>query len=225
MEREVTVWESSKQKKTVFTSNAENLGQLKEELLAHDVDLANMSILEGVSHTQLLSDESILPHDIPYRGTVTNNLMIYLTLQNKKVSSGIDRKEIGAWIKAEGLSDVLRAEYGDNWTRVSTDNLIKFYNKHHNAAQPEEETPATTAETTAQPAEAKAEEHKETPKDNKEPNLLAWAKAVTEFLYNQDITDYDENQELLGYLNGAEAPKEPEGGFSKDEINAMIGGF
>lgn len=29
MERTVTVWESSKQKKTVFTSNAETLGELK----------------------------------------------------------------------------------------------------------------------------------------------------------------------------------------------------
>lgn len=212
MERKVTVWESSKQKKTVFTSNAETLGELKSEMQAHDIDLTNMSILEGVSHTQLLSDESVLPHDIPYRGERTNNLMIYLTLQNKKVSSGIDRKEIGAWIKENNLSDALFAEFHNNWTRVSTDNLIKFYNEHKDAA----------------PAALKAEDEKpaETPETPSNSGLIKWAKRVTEILYEEDIIDGYQNDELNALLGGDNSDEEDdEGGFSKDEIDAMIGGF
>lgn len=220
MERTVTVWESSKQKKTVFTSNAETLGELKSEMQAHDIDLTNMSILEGVSHTQLLSDESVLPHDIPYRGERTNNLMIYLTLQNKKVSSGIDRKEIGAWIKENNLSDALFAEFHNNWTRVSTDNLIKFYNEHKDAApaapKAEDEKPAETPET--------PETHKdETPSNS---GLIKWAKRVTEILYEEDIIGGYQNDELNALLGGDNSDEEDdEGGFSKGEIGTMIGGF
>lgn len=212
MERKVTVWESSKQKKTVFTSNAETLGELKSEMQAHDIDLTNMSILEGVSHTQLLSDESVLPHDIPYKGERTNNLMIYLTLQNKKVSSGIDRKEIGAWIKENNLSDALFAEFHNNWTRVSTDNLIKFYNEHKDAA----------------PAAPKAEDEKpaETPETPSNSGLIKWAKRVTEILYEEDIIDGYQNDELNALLGGDNSDEEDdEGGFSISEINTMIGGF
>ena len=204
MERTVTVWESSKQKKSVFTSQAETLGQLKSEMLEHDIDLDNMSILERVSHTQLLSDESVLPHAIPYRGERTNNLMIYLTLQNKKVSSGIDRKEIGAWIKENNLSDALFAEFHNNWTRVSTDNLIKFYNEH------------------------KDEEPKDEHKDGTPANscLIKWAKKVTEILYEEDIIGGYRNAELNALLGGDNSDEEDdEGGFSKGEIDAMIGGF
>ena len=225
MERNVTVWESSKQKKTVFTSNAETLGELKSEMLAHDIDLTNMSILEGVSHTQLLSDESVLPHDIPYKGERTNNLMIYLTLQNKKVSSGIDRKEIGAWIKENNLSDALFAEFHNNWTRVSTDNLIKFYNEHKDAApaapKAEDEKPAETPETpeTHEDEEPKAE----TPANS---GLIKWAKRVTEILYEEDIFNGYQNDELNALLGGGNSDEEDdEGGFSKSEIDAMIGGF
>jgi hypothetical protein len=217
MERTVTVWESSKQKKTVFTSNAETLGELKSEMQAHDINLTNMSILEGVSHTQLLSDESVLPHDIPYKGERTNNLMIYLTLQNKKVSSGIDRKEIGAWIKENNLSDALFAEFHNNWTRVSTDNLIKFYNEHKGAApaalKAEEEKPAETPET--------PETHKdETPANS---GLIKWAKRVTRILYEEDIIDGYRNVELNALLDGDNS--DDEGGFSMGEIDTMIGGF
>ncbi len=220
MERTVTVWESSKQKKTVFTSNAETLGELKSEMQAHDIDLTDMSILEGVSHTQLLSDESVLPHDIPYRGERTNNLMIYLTLQNKKVSSGIDRKEIGAWIKENNLSDALFAEFHNNWTRVSTDNLIKFYNEHKDAApaapKAEDEKPAETPET--------PETHKdETPANS---CLIKWTKRVTEILYEEDIIDGYLNDELNALLGGDNSDEEDdEGGFSIGEIDTMIGGF
>lgn len=212
MERIVTVWESSKQKKTVFTSNAETLGELKSEMQAHDIDLTDMSILEGVSHTQLLSDESVLPHDIPYRGERTNNLMIYLTLQNKKVSSGIDRKEIGAWIKENNLSDALFAEFHNNWTRVSTDNLIKFYNEHKDAA----------------PAAPKAEDEKpaETPETPSNSGLIKWAKRFTEILYEEGIIDGYQNDELNALLGGDNSDEEDdEGGFSISEINTMIGGF
>lgn len=225
MERTVTVWESSKQKKTVFTSNAETLGELKSEMQAHDIDLTDMSILEGVSHTQLLSDESVLPHDIPYKGERTNNLMIYLTLQNKKVSSGIDRKEIGAWIKENNLSDALFAEFHNNWTRVSTDNLIKFYNEHKDAApaapKAEDEKPAETPET--------PETHKdEEPKDETPSNsgLIKWAKRVTKILYREDIIYGYQYIELNALLDGDNSDEEDdEGGFSKGEIDAMIGGF
>lgn len=211
MEREITVWESAKQKKTVFTSNAETLGQLKEELAQQGIDVTNMSILEGVSHTQLLSNESILPHDIPYRGEVTNNLLIYLTLQDKKVASGvIDRYAIGNWIKENNLQDELLDVFGDNWTRVSTENLVKFYEAHQ-VAQSMGETGKSEEEN------SKALE-----------NILNWASKLTEILFDADILTYreaSELKELLAYAAEESESEDTKGGFSKSEIEDMISEF
>lgn len=211
MEREITVWESAKQKKTVFTSNAETLGQLKEELAQQGIDVTNMSILEGVSHTQLLSNESILPHDIPYRGEVTNNLLIYLTLQDKKVASGvIDRYAIGNWIKENNLQDELLDVFGDNWTRVSTENLVKFYEAHQ-ADQSMGETGKPKEEN------SKALE-----------NILNWASKLTEILFDADILTYreaSELKELLAYASENCEHEDTKGGFSKSEIEDMISEF
>lgn len=211
MEREITVWESAKQKKTVFTSHAETLGQLKEELAQQNIDVTNMSILEGVSHTQLLSNESILPHDIPYRGEVTNNLLIYLTLQDKKVASGvIDRYAIGDWIKKNNLQYDLIKAFGDNWTRVSTENLVKFYEEHQ-ATQSMGET--------GKPKEENSKTLE---------NLLNWASKLTEILFDIDALNYKETSELnklLAYAAEESESEDTKGGFSRSEIDDMINEF
>lgn len=211
MEREITVWESAKQKKTVFTSHAETLGQLKEELAQQNIDVTNMSILEGVSHTQLLSNESILPHDIPYRGEVTNNLLIYLTLQDKKVASGvIDRYAIGNWIKENNLQDELMETFGDNWTRVSTENLVKFYEAHQAARSMGE---------TGKPKEENSKALE---------SILNWASKLTEILFDADALTYEEASELnelLDYASEESEDEDTKGGFSKSEIEDMISEF
>lgn len=127
----VTVWETSRQKKTAFESEATTLGELESELDEKGINYADCDIFEGVSHTQLIDSNSVLPHDIPHKGQITNNLMIVLTLKNKKIASGaMDRKALGAFIKENNLGDEVKELFGRNWTQVKTDDLASFVERH-----------------------------------------------------------------------------------------------
>lgn len=93
MARTITIYNSVSQQKTVVENvEANTLGELKAILNSKGININGMSILEGVSNTQLLNDDSQLPSNIRYRDAVTNDLMLYLT-PSKKVASGVCGKE------------------------------------------------------------------------------------------------------------------------------------
>ena len=123
--RKITVVNTRDQKKTVIRSTATTLRELKRDLDANDIIYTDMTFYEGVSHTELKTDDSILPHDIPYKGRVTNDLVFMLTNTNKKIKSGMNynRKHVYELIKKHNLKDKIQENLGLPYTNCSTDAL------------------------------------------------------------------------------------------------------
>ena len=123
--RKITVVNTRDQKKTVIRSTATTLRELKRDLDANDIIYTDMTFYEGVSHTELKTDDSVLPHDIPYKGRVTNDLVFMLTNTNKKIKSGMNynRKHVYELIKKHNLKDKIQENLGLPYTNCSTDVL------------------------------------------------------------------------------------------------------
>jgi len=123
--RKITVISNKGQYKKVMNSAASTLGELKADMTAVGIDYDGMSFLEGLTRTELIDDASQLPTNVNYRGTVTNDLVFYLTATNKKIKSGMTRQEAYARLNERPeLKDVVKDTFGRNFTQVSTDNLV-----------------------------------------------------------------------------------------------------
>jgi hypothetical protein len=131
MERTIIIVSTRTQQKYVLNSKAETLGDLKKECDAQGIDYTDLSWYEGLSKSELINDASILPHDLPYKGTTTNNLVFRLTY-NKKISSGVyNRKECYEILKDNyDLQELIKKEQGYNYTNVSTVALNNIIEKH-----------------------------------------------------------------------------------------------
>lgn len=124
--RNITIVTTSNQSKYVVNTDATTLGELKAALAAHNIPYEGMTFYEGLSHSELLTDEAILPHDLPYRGTTTNELVFMLTTPNKRIRSGADnvRQALYDSIKELGLQEIVVARYGRNFTQCKNDELL-----------------------------------------------------------------------------------------------------
>lgn len=129
--RKITVVSTKTQKKSVIMSSAETLGDLKADLRTEGIDYEDMTFYEGTSKTELLSDDSVLPKDVPYTSRttgetiITNELVFMLTNTNKKIKSGaMSRAEVYGLIKSRNLQDTCIRKYGKNFTRCSTKSLM-----------------------------------------------------------------------------------------------------
>lgn len=127
MEREILIANTKTQKRSKITTSATTLGELKDAMRAAGIDYKGMTFTEGISKTQLLSDDTQLPQNVMYKGQPTNNLVILLTNTKKNISSGaLSRKKAYALIKQNSLERDVKAEFGRNFTQVPTLDLIKF---------------------------------------------------------------------------------------------------
>lgn len=126
--RKITVVETKNQKKSVIMSAATTLAELKNDLRANGIDYTNMTFFEGTAKVELLNDDAILPHDVPYKGTITNELVFMLTNTNKKIKSGAnsERTEAYEMIKSLGLQAVCVEKFGKNFTMCKTADLISL---------------------------------------------------------------------------------------------------
>lgn len=86
--RKITIVSTKSQSKKVIMSSATTLAELKSDLRQNGIDYEGMSFFEGTSKVELKNDASVLPHDVPWKGTVTNELVFMLTNTNKKIRSG-----------------------------------------------------------------------------------------------------------------------------------------
>lgn len=128
--RKIVIVSTRDQKKSVLMSAATTLSELKRDLSANGINYRDMTFYEGISRTELKDDRAVLPHDVPYKGTTTNELVFMLTNTNKKIRSGaMSRAEAYAEIKARGLQGKCREVYGDNFTRLSTGKLLSLIEK------------------------------------------------------------------------------------------------
>lgn len=127
MERKVFLISSHTQRQTIIDSKAETLGELKKELDNLNINYTDMAFFEGRTKVELKSDNTILPSNFSFKGTITNDLTIMLTKPHKKIKSGImTRKECYDYIKSNNLSKVFAEVYGKNYTNASTLVLNEF---------------------------------------------------------------------------------------------------
>lgn len=128
-----TVVDTETQTTKVINSSATTVAALKRDLVANGFNVTDKTIQEAITRTEFKDDNSLLPHDVPYKGRITNDLVFRLTKSNKQIKSGsIDRKEVYAVIKAQNLEEDVKKAFGRNFTQVSTENLANFINNHRN---------------------------------------------------------------------------------------------
>lgn len=206
--RKITVIQTKDQKKSVIMSAATTLAGLKSDLRANGIDYNGMTFFEGTSKVELKNDASVLPHDVPYKGNVTNELVFMLTNTNKKIKSGaMSRMEIYAEIKRRGLQGACLKKFGKNFTMCKTVDLIALI-QSNGASKPAPVAPASNGgecvDTVAR---------------------AAISKLVGILEDNGTIEDY-EKDEVLDILGGAVevAPSEASP-YSDDEINDMFEGM
>lgn len=212
--RKITVIQTKNQKKSVIMSAATTLAELKSDLRANGIDYNGMTFFEGTSKVELKNDASVLPHDVPYKGIVTNELVFMLTNTNKKIRSGaMSRMEAYAEIKRRGLQDACLKKFGKNFTMCKTADLIALV-QSNGASKPAPVAPASNGGECVDTV-AKA----------------AISKLVEILEDNGTIEDY-EKEKVLGILGGAVevAPSEeckPKSAspYSDAEINDMFEGM
>lgn len=242
--RKITVVQTKNQKKSVIMSAATTLAELKSDLRANGIDYDGMTFFEGTSKVELKNDASVLPHDVPYKGTITNELVFMLTNTNKKIRSGavaMSRAEAYSAIKSMGLQDACVKKFGKNFTMCKTADLIALIQSNNSAANPAPAAPK---------AETKKEEKAEAPVNTPEVSApvapasnggecvdtvarAAISKLVEILEDNGTIEDY-EKEKVLDILGGevavATAPSEeykPKSAspYSDDEIDDMFAGM
>ena len=126
--RKITVIPTKTHKTQVIESAATTLAELKADLTNAGIDYTDCTFFEGLTKIELKNDAAILPHDVPYKGTTTNNLVFMITNASKKIRSGakLDRKAIIEEIKAKNLTEVVKKTYGKNYTNCKTEDLEKI---------------------------------------------------------------------------------------------------
>lgn len=126
--RKITVIPTKTHKTQVIESAATTLAELKADLTKAGIDYTDCTFFEGLTKIELKNDAAILPHDVPYKGTTTNNLVFMITNASKKIRSGakLDRKAIIEEIKIKNLTEVVKKTYGKNYTNCKTEDLEKI---------------------------------------------------------------------------------------------------
>lgn len=133
MERQVTVVNQSTNSRNVVTVRDVNtLAELKSSLANQGVVIPDgFDVFEGVSNTKLVSNDSVLPSNVMFKGAPTNNLVILLVKSGKKIASGaVSRQDLYAAIKRAGLEQVVKGITGKNYTMVSNAKLEEILNDH-----------------------------------------------------------------------------------------------
>ena len=89
-QRKIIIVDSSSNRKVTVTTDATSFGELKRAARAAGISYEGKDWLEGITKTSPVGDDSLLPTNVNYKGTTTNNLVYMLTNTNKRIRSGID---------------------------------------------------------------------------------------------------------------------------------------
>lgn len=222
--RKITIVQTKNQKKSVIMSSATTLAELKRDLRDNGIDYDGMTFFEGTSKVELKTDDAVLPHDVPYKGTITNELVFMLTNTNKKIRSGaMSRAEAYAKIKALNLGELCKNKYGRNFTQVPTNDLIALIEANENHQQAHECPRAKMLK-----EESKKEENKEVKYVDVQARAAISRLAV--MLEDNDIIeDYEKKTilDILGGINNDSEEYKPKSAspYSDDEIDNMFAGM
>lgn len=201
--RKITVIETRNSKKTIIETSATTLGELKRDFSAHGIYYSDMTFFEGLTKTELINNDSILPTNVMYKGTPTNNLTIMLTNSNKKIKSGAlsettPRSVVYAHIQDMGLQTQCVTRFGRNYTQVPTASLIALINDANKNT------------------EKKCECNNET-----ERLVNAFTALIDALEFNENISYLEANElrEILGTSKSTPKDKEI---YSQEELDDMF---
>ena len=235
--RKIVVIQTKNQKKSVIMSAATTLAELKSDLRANGIDYDGMTFFEGTSKVELKNDASVLPHDVPYKGTITNELVFMLTNTNKKIRSGatnMSRMEAYNAIKSMGLQNACVKKFGKNFTMCKTADLIALI-QSNSTSKPTPKTETKKEEKVETPVNTPKVSAPVTPASNGGECVDTVARAaiskLMEILEDNGTIKYYEEKEVLGILGGKVAvsaepseckPKSASSPYSDDEIDDMF---
>lgn len=225
--RKITVVSTQTQRKSVITTGAETLAELKSALDEAGINYDGMTFYEGTSRTELKDNASVLPKDVPYKGTTTNELVFMLTNTNKKIKSGdMSRAEAYAAIKANNLQDAVKSKFGKNFTQCSTEDLIGMLAKSVETKPAAKAKEAPKAAKPAAKKETKAETKAEKPVEVVDKVARKAISELVDALYSNDSLD-SEDADNIRYILGNAGYKEDEdskdaSSYSDDDIDNMF---
>ena len=225
--RKITVVSTQTQRKSVITTGAETLAELKSALDEAGINYDGMTFYEGTSRTELKDNASVLPKDVPYKGTTTNELVFMLTNTNKKIKSGdMSRAEAYAVIKANNLQDAVKSKFGKNFTQCSTEDLIGMLAKSVETKPAAKAKEAPKAAKPAAKKETKAETKAEKPVEVVDIVAREAISELVDVLYSNDSLD-SEDVDNIRYILVNAGYKEDEdskdaSSYSDDDIDNMF---
>lgn len=199
-----------------FKSTANTVAELKADLRKNGISTENMAIQEGLTKMKFNSDSDYLPHDVPYKGTSTNNLVFRITQKEKHISSGAGtpRAELYAKVKELGLQDKIKAKFGKNFTQCKGSDLEAMIAE----ASGNTVAPKNSAKKVDNKPVEKTVEKSESFKSCGDPIKDA-ITVLTSKIVDSGILTSDDGAAVLGLIGTALINSD---GYSQEEIDAMF---
>lgn len=222
--RKITIISTKNHSTKVINSAATTLAELKSDLCNTGIDYTDCTFFEGLTKTELKNDAAILPHDVPYKGTTTNNLVFMITNASKKIRSGADRKSIIAEIKAKNLTEVVKNTYGKNYTNCKTEDLEKILNMNNTSAS--KEAPAKKEEVETKSNTSVSDNTEYITKAQLKEVIIALVKALEDsgdVNYAEDVEI--DNLPIIGKIvdsTNTITKKEDDSPYSSNELDDMF---
>lgn len=228
--RKIVVVTTKSSKKLVLNTGVETLGELKRELDDKNFDYEGMEFTEGVSKTILTRDDSVLPKELPFKGSITNDLAIFLTVPNKKIKSGVmSRTEVITAIKENHLTEECKKVYGKNFTTCKTVDLIALLDKKKKSAVSNEDVIGNAIHNkVANENTGESNSALEERVNKLESTIKKMAQLLSDGLNIASDGEYPEDviSALDSIANGEDpdmsSDSDSESPFSEDELSAMI---
>ena len=214
MKRQITIYESSRNGKiTVFNDvECNTLGELKALLREKGIDYSDKEFVEGVTNTKLLSDDSRIPTNIPFKGNYTNDVFINILNKDTKIKSGVNYAELSRselLRVAKPYAQEIAYKFNANYTRVKSSDIAEFLEKKDARLKPGN-------------CVAKEEKKEEKCNRNVEKKLNMLKEALVWFANEMELGEEVEDM-LEGWDDGEVAiEKAQTSNFSMEDIQSFI---
>ena len=220
--RKITIISTKNHSTKVINSAATTLAELKADLNNAGISYTDCTFFEGLTKTELKNDAAILPHDVPYKGTTTNNLVFMITNASKKIRSGakLDRKAIIEEIKAKNLTEVVKKVYDKNYTNCKTEDLERILSMNNNSAPKEAPIKKETVETKSNTS---------VPNDTEYITKAQLKEVITGLIEEMKYVGIDSSDEInidnisiISDVSSSKSKKEDDYSYSSNELDDMF---
>lgn len=220
--RKITIISTKNHSTKVINSAATTLSELKTDLDNAGISYTDCTFFEGLTKTELKNDAAILPHDVPYKGTTTNNLVFMITNTSKKIRSGakLDRKAIIEEIKVKNLTEVVKKIYGKNYTNCKTEDLERILSMNNNSAPKETPVKKETVETKSNTSVSNDTEYITKAQLKEVITGLVEEMKYVGMDYSNEINI--DNISIISDVSSSNSKKEDDSPYSSNELDDMF---